>query len=155
MIFLESNLSYIKKVFPMQLDFQYGYTFLINIQMLMPGPDVDFTIWLKEQIGLNFAGGGVTPTLVGEGYINGGYIGVFIWLFIIGMIVSYINNSYLYNKRDTVWVTYCVAKLLDIFRGGVANSEVTLIIILFVYIGYKFGYKILKNKFYYNLEEEK
>lgn len=92
------NINYMYNTFPGKVDFQYGYTYLINFLMLLPGPDLDFTLWLKEQVGITFSGGGLTPTIIGEFYINFGEISIFIGLFLLGAFSVYLNR---YFKRHT------------------------------------------------------
>ncbi len=136
------NLNYVYLVFPNKTSFQYGKTYLINFIMLRPGPDDDFTLWLKKQIGLSFIGGGVTPTLLGEGYMNFGYVGIFLLPFIVGIISNILNQKYMYNKKEIAWITCVFVKLIDIFRGGIANSSIGILILLMVYIFYKMLFSI-------------
>ena len=42
---------------------------------MRPGPDLDFTLWLKDKVNIQFSGGGLTPTIIGEAYINFGFGG--------------------------------------------------------------------------------
>jgi oligosaccharide repeat unit polymerase len=95
------NLNSVFRAFPDSVPFQGGYTYIINLLLYRPGPDVDFTLWLKEQLGMNFAGGGVTPTVIGEAYINFGYFGIVIFMIVVGVLVkkmqySYKNSSYIF-----------------------------------------------------------
>lgn len=135
------NLQYVQKTFSEKEPYQNGYTYLINLIMLLPGEDIDFTLWLKDKLNLDFAGGGVTPTIIGESYINFGNTGAYIILFLIGILINYIDNRYSYNKSEVFWICYFVTIFIDSFRGGIANIEVNLLI----YFGlYFFIEKILK-----------
>ena len=120
------NLKYIQEVFPNKVNYKYGYTYLINIIMLKPGPDLDFTLWLKEVLGLKFAGGGVTPTIIGEFYINFGYIGTYIGMLILGAFIFLMQKKY-NDENKIVLISYIVALMTNAFRGGIANIEITLL----------------------------
>lgn len=130
------NLNYVYLVFPDRVDFQYGYTFLINLKMLLPGSDPDFTLWLKDCIGISFAGGGVTPTLIGEGYINFGFLGIILFSFVVGLIAQKLNYLYFKNNYNKIWVCYLIVLFLSVFRSGIANIEVSLLSFIFIYVFY-------------------
>lgn len=136
------NFNYIDSVFPNITPFQYGYTFLINIFMLLPGPDKDFTLWLKETLNVSFAGGGVTPTIIGEGYINFGILGVMMIMFFVGVLGNYLNGRYFKDKKNIAWISYLIIILSGIFKGGIANEEISLLTFGFLIVFYNFAYKI-------------
>lgn len=145
------NIDYVYHTFPNRVEFQKGYGFLINFIMLRPGSDPDFTLWLKNLIGLNYSGGGLTPTLFGEGYLNFGYIGGFIEIFLAGMVAKILDNHYRNAKSNIVWVSYIIVVIMDMFRGGFSNVEFLMIVILLMYI----GYNLLSPKLPYGNEVEK
>jgi len=90
------NLKSIFRVFPKNVPFQYGYTYLLSFMMLLPGPNMDATLWLKQALNLSFDGGGVTPSIIGEFFINFGYIGIFIGMLLLGIVCRLIDN---YGKK--------------------------------------------------------
>ena len=126
------NLKYIFNYFPNRIPFQNGYTYLINILMLKPGPDLDFTLWLKDQLNLSFNGGGVTPTILGEFYINFGLISIYIGMFFLGIfgnfITKYFNShSYSFLGAFFIWqYAHCAS-------GGIANVMILTIILTIAY----------------------
>lgn len=126
------NLSYIFQKFPEHILFQKGYTYLINFKMILPGPDDDFTLWLKKQLGLSFSGGGVTPTIIGEFYINFGYIGIFVGLFILGFIAKWL---YLLLKQSSnkSYIAYLIICFVTVTQGGIANVTIPIILYTLVY----------------------
>lgn len=130
------NLNYIFNAFPSSINFQYGKTFLINIKMLLPGDDDDFTLWLKKSLKLDFSGGGVTPTILGEAYMNFGYFGIILIMFLTGRIAKSLNNRYLNNNKDKVWICYLTILLCSTFRSGYANIEINLLVLCSLYIFY-------------------
>lgn len=137
------NLKYIRNTFPSKHRFQYGYTYLINIFMMLPGDDLDFTLWLKEKAGLYFKGGGLTPTIIGEGYINFAYIGIITSMILVSIIGNWLNNQYFDKKMDVAWNAYLITKMLDIFRGGFANVEIGILVFIFLRVSYTYVYKRL------------
>lgn len=114
------NINYMYNTFPGKVDFQYGYTYLINFLMLLPGPDLDFTLWLKEQVGITFSGGGLTPTIIGEFYINFGEISIFIGLFLLGAFSVYLNRYFKRHKESFLAVFY-VWQFAHCVSGGIAK----------------------------------
>ncbi len=133
-IFLNGNynLSYIFTKFPAIIPFQRGRTYLINLKMMLPGPDVDFTLWLKRQLGLNFAGGGVTPTIIGEFYLNFGYVGVVIGMLLMGFVAKRLYLHIMFSDEKAYVSFLCVCFMLSV-QGGVANCSIQVILYSFVY----------------------
>lgn len=127
------NLEYVINCFPARHDYMHGYGYLINIIMLGPGEDLDFTLTLKQILGLEFSGGGVTPTILGEFYLNFGYIGCILGMFILGII--YRNITKFLNRSESyffpVWLVITVCTSI---RTGLANAEVSLLLNTFIYI---------------------
>lgn len=127
------NIHYILEHFPEKTNFQFGYTFLINFIMLLPGPNIDFTIWLKNILGETFEGGGLTPTLLGEFYINFGYIGIVLGFILLGFLVNWLEQKYQKGK-NAYYVAFLVWCLLSSVRGGFSNTEINFILFSCVYV---------------------
>lgn len=114
-------------------DFQYGATILFNFSMFAPGANIDYTQWLTNSVGMNFSGG-ITPTIIGEGYINfGKYLlihAVIVSLLLLfvrhkllnihvctpSLVLFYVNSSVLLARSVTGGVSNMI---LDIFLSGV------------------------------------
>lgn len=143
----EININYVMNTFPKKVPFQYGYTYLINLKMLLPGPDPDFTLWLKEQVGIVFAGGGVTPTLNGEFYLNFGYFLVFLGFFIMGIISNILDKKFT-NENGSFLSTFYVWQFAHCITGGIANVMVTVLLFTIVY---KVCIKFIDDNRGYNL----
>lgn len=126
------NLEDILQRFGKSIPFQYGYTYLINLKMLLPGPDVDFTLWLKEIMNKNFAGGGITPTIIGEFYMNFGFTGVYIGTFLIGLFVNKLDDFY-ENSNQIFYSSFLTFTIVNVVSGGISNIEVSLLITSIVY----------------------
>lgn len=128
------NLSYIFSKFPGRVNFQYGYTYLINLKMLMPGKDIDFTLWLKDKLGMHFSGGGVTPTIVGEFYINFGYIGIFIGMILVGVLCRFLTRYLEKSECKAFPIFLCLEICLAVY-GGLANASIPILLYSLVYGG--------------------
>lgn len=138
------NINYILEEFPLNTPFQYGKTLFINLKMLLPGPDMDFTLWLKDILNLYFDGGGVTPTILGEFYINLGYIGIALGFIIVGILVNILEKNYLY-KKNTYYSVFLIWCLLSSVRGGFTNTEINFILYSIVYFVIIWIFKKLKK----------
>ena len=121
------NIYYVLRQFPKYTSFQYGYTYLINFIMLAPGSQPDFTIWLKNQIGITFSGGGVTPTLLGEAWLNFGFFGIIMNFFLVGLLCNRLDKWY-YKTKNVYFFVLFVWVVTSSVRGGFANSLINLII---------------------------
>lgn len=127
------NLNYVFSTFPEKVDFQYGYTYLINIIMLKPGPDLDFTLWLKEQVGISYSGGGLTPTILGEFYINWGESAIFIGTFAyagVGVLISQMVHK---NKESKFLALYLAWQFAHSCSGGIANVIIPVVIFAIIF----------------------
>lgn len=142
------NLNTMFRCFPKLIDFQHGYTYLINIIMLKPGPDLDFTLWLKEAVGMNFSGGGLTPTLFGEFYINFGVVGIYIGMLFLGVLFEYVDYKN-FTEKINYWNSFAMMYCSAIFGGGIAN---VMIIILILFIFYKCLSIVIENNDAFTLE---
>lgn len=128
------NFNYIYNTFPQKVNYQYGYTYLINFIMLKPGEDPDFTIWLKNVLNLQFQGGGVTPTLIGELYINFGMVGIFIGMLVFGFLMRYMQE--LYERGQAIFIpSLFIGYIRSFIRGGIANTFIVFIIYIVGYYG--------------------
>ncbi len=101
---------------------QYGQTYLNAILMIFT--DVkDIGTILKEYYGLTFLGGGITIGIIGEGYINFSYIGVFfesvLFWFIVILLAKRMEKKSL--KKDYFSIgkyTFYFYFILWVFRNG-------------------------------------
>lgn len=113
------NLDHVFRFFDSS-NFQYGKTYFMNIEMLLPGQQMDFTLWLKEMLGLSFAGGGVTPSIMGEFYMNFGYFGMYLGMLAFGFIFSFIDK-WICKDPMTPWKAYVLFLAASSCSGGIAN----------------------------------
>lgn len=114
------NLNIMFRAFPDKHPFQHGYTYLINLIMLKPGPDLDFTLWLKEMVGFSFSGGGITPTIIGEFYINFGYLGIYLGMALLGIVFRQCDK-WVIKGNYNAWSAFIMLELSCCNGGGIAN----------------------------------
>ena len=138
------NLNYILNTFPSKAKYQMGATYLMEFQSLIDNNVVGVTMWLKNVLDLNFSGGGVTPTLIGEFYINWGIIGVLIGMTLSGALFRRIDRAYR-NPNNSIFLSCLILGYIrPIIRGGYANSIVNLLVYIIGYCGCQFAAKRIK-----------
>ncbi|MGI8928663.1 MAG: hypothetical protein ACR2H0_04260, partial [Candidatus Limnocylindrales bacterium] len=69
-----SNLERLTQLIPDRVPYLFGGSYLIDLAVLLPGSQPNFGTWLKDTIGMQFPGGGITIGLLGELYANWGPI---------------------------------------------------------------------------------
>lgn len=132
------NLNYIFECFPDKVNYQMGKTYLLDFVTLVDDNTEGTTSWLKEILGLHFSGGGVTPTIMGEFYINWGLIGGVIGMTLTGCVFKRIEQSY-QNPHNSLFIC-CLfwGYIRPIIRGGWANSIVNILFYIIAYCGCQF-----------------
>ncbi len=127
------NLNYIINAFPKNIKYQMGATYFFDFLSRF-NPNIEgITTWLKNVLKLSFSGGGVTPTLIGEFYINWGMIGVLIGMLISGSLFKRVDKMYR-NPYNSVFLSCLILGYIrPIIRGGIANCMITLLVYV---IGY-------------------
>lgn len=90
------NFDLIVNSFPSRLNFLHGESFLMDLAVLAPGYQANFGTWLKDELGLDFTGGSVTVTHLGELYANFGVLGVMAGSFLLGVALDLLSQ---YNRR--------------------------------------------------------
>lgn len=128
-----SNLGHVINTFPSKVDYQYGSTYLMNFSLLLPGAGTDFTMWLKEQVGISFAGGGRTSTILGEAYLNFGVAFIFVQMFLMG-ILGRIISKYSLKHHYSFLAVYLIWQFAHSASGGIANVILPVFIYTFVFV---------------------
>lgn len=90
------NFDLIVNSFPSRVDFLQGQSFLMDLAVLAPGYQANFGSWLKDELGLDFTGGSVTVTHLGELYANFGILGVLAGSFLLGVALDLLSQ---YSRR--------------------------------------------------------
>ncbi len=102
---------------------KYGATFFYKFSSILPMENIEFTQWLTTQLPINFSGG-VTPTIVGDMYIN---FGGFYWagMLLIGMISLYFEKLILQSNYNYLTIFLVLTISLGLARtatGGLSNT---------------------------------
>lgn len=127
------NLKNILSDFPEKLDYQLGKTFVFDFLTLFNDDIEGTTSWLKSVLKLSFSGGGVTPTIMGEFYINFGNFGVMMGMFLLGIFFNFIEKSY-QNPHNSIFLCCLILGYIrPILRGGIGNSLISILVYI---IGY-------------------
>ncbi|NML29119.1 O-antigen polymerase [Zoogloea dura] len=76
----------------------FGSTFFMDVLTMLPGKQMDYQSWLKEQAGLEFEGFGIPPTIIGDFFINFGEVGVVLLCAVYGCLVRVLYSKCIVNK---------------------------------------------------------
>ncbi|WP_455648863.1 O-antigen polymerase [Enterocloster citroniae] len=128
-----NNLGHVIATFPSRTPFQLGKTYFMNFGLLLPGAGTDFTMWLKNQVGIAFAGGGRTSSILGEAYLNYGTWFVFVGMFMMGMFGRALTN-YAKEHDYSFLSVYLMWQFAHSASGGIANVILPVSIYIVVYI---------------------
>ena len=128
-----NNIKHIVTVFPAFVPYKYGETYFTKFRMIRPGPDKDFTMQLSEWLNLGDFEGGTTPSIVGEWYLNFGYLGI-IGMFFMGMLALYLHRKL--SNTDNIfslvkWSLIAVGFHKSLI-GGISNVLLQLTLSLIV-----------------------
>lgn len=122
------NMKYIFNTFPNKMPFQYGYTYWLGISILLPNNSLDATLWLKQVTNIQFNGGGLTPTIIGENFINFGYYGIYIGMLIYGCLFKIMDNRFGNSKNINKVIYYTfVFYMARSVSSGLSNWIITII----------------------------
>ena len=119
-----SNETIIFRFFPDHHPFVLGLTYVMNFITLLPGHQPDVTLWLKETMGFEFAGGGVTPTIAGEAYINFGYVGLAIVAIATGAAIALTERIPRHHATGVVLMALLAAGIAHSIPGGIGNVTI-------------------------------
>lgn len=83
-------------------------------------------------------------TLLGEGYVVDGYVGVIVLFFIVGMLIAFMYQK---SNKNAYWLTayiYTIVTVASSFRGTLGSISGTLFRIVFIGIA---GFVVYKSLF--------
>jgi oligosaccharide repeat unit polymerase len=75
--------------FPAILPFEYGYSFIRAVSTVLPGHQDLLDEYVKAKLNLQFLGGGINPTILGELYANFGLAGI-LGMSLYGALITYL-----------------------------------------------------------------
>jgi hypothetical protein len=132
-----SNLQRLVDLIPSELPYLLGRGYLIDLAVLLPGPQPNFGLWLKEMMGLDFQGAGITIGLTGEFYANFGAAVAVAGSFAVGAGLAMIRPLIQLKKP----LDAAFAVLLALSAGGFVQSGLISVMLYsvlplgFVYLG--------------------
>lgn len=118
------NFDLIVNSFPSRLKYLYGKSYLMDFAVIAPGYQVNFGTWLKDQLGLDFTGGSVTVTYLGEFYANFGIYGALIGAFLTGLILNIVAKyckKYYYDYSNYQTVLCITITCKSIVSSGIVT----------------------------------
>jgi oligosaccharide repeat unit polymerase len=86
---------------PATIPYMNGTSLLIDLNTYLPGHQPNLGSYLKRAFGVHFEGGGITPTILGELYLNWGRIGVLIGSLVLGFLLQWITALTLRPEVDS------------------------------------------------------
>lgn len=135
-----SNFDIIFQRFPNN-SFQYGYSMINDLMVMLPGAQTTFMYQLKDIIGYQFDGGSLIPTVFGEGYYNWGIMGAIIWPHILLLMVMNMDKKVRHRCDGKVYYVFCFA--LSTFS---ANSLVPTLLNVIVPLTLVYGAVEMLNR---------
>jgi hypothetical protein len=139
---IQYNIFSVFNYFSEHNELYYGAMHLKGFSILLPGHQIDMSLFLKDKLGLFFEGGGLPPTIIGQIYIDFGLYGLFIEGIFLGFIVSFIFEYLLFksNKAYLVHIyMYLLSYFIYVIRNGLFYSHAILFAVLYLYI-YRYFY---------------
>jgi len=88
---------------------KYGTSYLILFITALPGEQLSLDREIKLLSGKTFIGGGTPPTLMGEGYVNFGYLGTILSGFFVTFLLEYWFRELLLTSRHSAPAAVTVA----------------------------------------------
>jgi len=152
-----SNFTKIYELVPTVLPFKHGATYFMDFLTILPGKQLDYQSWLKELTGLTFKGFGIPPTIVGDLYLNWGEIGVYIGMFLIGMMLQL---SYIYlilvkrNITNVVLYIIIFEASLKMITSGISAQLLPLVFQAILFASIIVMIKILAVSKIYNVRRK-
>lgn len=114
--------------FPSMESYMLGKSYLIDIITLLPGSQPHFGSWLKDRLSLEFAGGGVTQTVIGEFYLNWGWTGIVLGMFALGLTLRILYH--VLTKRQSLPISrFVFMVLLSISLMKMVSSGIGLVLL--------------------------
>lgn len=128
------NYNYVVTTFPHYMPFQHGYTNIIDLIMLLPGPGQDFSLWLKDAVGITYDGGGFVTFIQGSFYIDFGIPGMIIGMFFLGYFKAFVDWWLEGHIETSFWDAY-IPYAFSMVCGNIMG---TFILPMVLFVVYKF-----------------
>ena len=113
------NFAIYLDTFPTILPFELGYSFVRAVSTILPGHQDLLDELVKAKLNLQFLGGGINPTILGELYANFGFLGV-VGMSVYGALMTFLFYNMLRNRSgiNIIAYSYGMVSLLLSLIGG-------------------------------------
>lgn len=110
----------LKEYFPNKYDFFKGSVFSYPFTTIMPGYQPQPAEVIKQELGLEFAGGGFAFTLIGGFYLDFGVVGIILGMFILGIILNFLYLKMVphYTEFYVILYSFTCIRALDAIRNS-------------------------------------
>lgn len=108
-------------------DFLYGKGYWIDLYVLAPGYQPNLGTWIKDMLQLEFDGGSVTISYLGDGFINFGIIGLILYPIIFPVLYIKLNNFFrrIYLKENKIHLGHAILYInIAIGLAGAVTSGI-------------------------------
>ena len=121
--------------------------YLMSFEMLLPGHQPDFVLWLKDILGLEFLGGGASVTLIGELYLAGRMLYVALGFAIIGFLSRYVYLLFRYKRTAKLLAAHMIitCEFCSAITFGLHKMLLYMIWILILIVIFYPGSYVLRN----------
>jgi len=102
------------------------------LSIILPGHQDDFVVWIKSYSAINVNVGGASMSLIGEGFLEGGMIGVILNFLILGLILAILYKQRSFSYGAYFFFLYFLNRTESIIQFGFAKVLLTMIIVSFV-----------------------
>lgn len=126
------NYNYIVTTFPNYMPFQHGYTNIVDLIMLLPGPGQDFSLWLKDAVGITYDGGGFVTFIQGSFYIDFGIPGMVIGMIFLGLFKAFVDGKLESHIEISFWDAY-IPYAFSMVCGNITGTFILPMILFVVY----------------------
>ena len=114
-----SNFATYLDAFPAILPFEHGYSFIRAVSTVLPGHQDLLDEFVKAKLNLEFLGGGINPTILGELYANFGFAGI-VGMSVYGALITFLFYNMMRNRTgiNVIAYSYGLVSLLLSLIGG-------------------------------------
>lgn len=115
-----NNLRLTMAAVPDVLPYQLGHTWVQPLLTALPGHQTTFDADLKAALDQDYPGGGTVPGLVGEGWANFSWLGVFGWPLLVALALTVLFRIVRSRRDPALWALYAYA--LAHVSGGLVGG---------------------------------
>lgn len=127
------GLIQVAKIVPEEMGFTYGGIYLSTWITALPGETKTIGKLVKEASGLEFDGPGINVTLVGEAFIDFGFVGVFSYSLIYGILLATLYRRVRYSFKSAILYAYVIMTFsIGIMTGVLGQAVYTFNLIVIV-----------------------